>query len=400
MANTSALPRLALSLLLLGCGLPAQVQAQAQAQPELRIGAVVSITGGASALGVNSANAIKLLEEQFAADKSLPYKVKIVTYDDATDPTKAVNAVRRLIQEDAVHAVICCTTTPNSMAVIPVVQQAQVPNISMALAASVIEPVAQRRFVFKTATTDGMTVARVVDDMIKRKIKRVAFLGLEDSFGEGGWIEFQKITKARGLEIVAAERFARNDSNFTSQALRVRQANPEAVYFHAIPPSSALAQEALHRAGFRGQVYQSGGSANQGFLNVGKATVEGTIVAVGPIQIYKQLPANHAMAPALNEFAKVFDERYGQGKADIFAGYGWDAVRMTVAAYDGLHRKKAVPADLPAARLALRDAIESLREYHAVSGVFNFSPDNHLGMDHRSMYLTTVKGGQFQLNAD
>ena len=379
----------------------AGVMAQTPTQPmELKIGAVVSITGGASGLGANSANAIKLLEERLGKDASLPFKVKIITYDDATDPTKAVNAVRRLIQEDAVHLVICCTTTPNSMAVLTTVAEAKVTNISMALAASVIEPASERRFTFKTATTDAQTVTRVVNDMVKRNFKRVAFMGLEDSFGEGGWIEFQKATKARGLEVVASERFARNDTNFTSQALRVRQQNSDAVYFHAIPPSSALAQEALRRAGYQGLVYQSGGSANQAYLNVGKTGVEGTIVAVGPIQVYKQLPANHSMAPALNEFAKVFDERYGEGKADIFAGYGWDAVRMTIAAFTNLHRRNAIPADLPAARLALRDAVEALREYHGVSGVFTFSPDNHLGLDSRSMYLTNVKNGQFQLMAD
>jgi branched-chain amino acid transport system substrate-binding protein len=400
MANISSLARQAAALVFsIGAGAHVPLHAQGQ-PPELRIGAVISITGGASSLGVNAANAIKILEERYAADKNRPYKVKIVTYDDATDPTKAVNAVRRLIQEDEVHAVICCSTTPNSMAIIPTVQQAKVPTISLALASSIVEPANERQFVFKTAVTDNLTVVRVVEDMIEKKVSRVAFLGLEDSYGEGGWLEFQKVATARGLEIVAAERFARTDTNFTSQALRVRRANPDAVYFHAIPPSASLAQEALHRAGFRGQVYQSGGSANQAFINVGKSAVEGTIVAVGPIQVYKQIPAAHPLAAALNEFAEVFDGQYGPGKADIFAGYGWDAVRMIATAYDGLLGRNAVPADLPAARLAMRDAIESLSDYRAVSGVFTFSPDNHLGLDQRSVFLATVRNGRFEVNGE
>ncbi|MCK9511031.1 MAG: ABC transporter substrate-binding protein [Pigmentiphaga sp.] len=400
MANISRLTHGAAALAL---GLSALAHLPAQAQeptPELRIGAVISITGGASSLGVNAANAIKILEERYAANTSLPYNVKIVTYDDATDPSKALNAVRRLIQEDKVHAVICCSTTPNSMAIIPTVQEAKVPTISLALASSIVEPVEERQFVFKTAVTDYLTVDRVMDDMIQKGMKRIAFLGLEDSYGEGGWIEFQKVAKERGLEIVAAERFSRNDTNFTAQALRVRQSNPDAVYFHAIPPSASLAQAALQRAGFRGQSYQSGGSANQGFINVGKAAVEGTIVAVGPIQVYDQFEEGHPMAPALNEFAEVFDGRYGAGKADIFAGYGWDAIRMIATAYDGLRQDGQVPADLAEARLAMRDAIESLQDYYAVSGVFSFSPEDHLGLDHRSIYLTTVKDGEFVLNTD
>ena len=400
MANLLSLARQAAALVL-GLSAAASVPALAQAPtPELRIGAVISITGGASSLGVNAANAVRMLEERYAADTSLPYKVKIVTYDDGTDPSKALNAVRRLIQEDKVHAVICCSTTPNSMAIIPTVQEAKVPTIALALAASIVEPVEERQFIFKTAVTDYLTVDRVMDDMVKKGMKRVAFLGLEDSYGEGGWIEFQKVAKERGLEVVAAERFSRNDTNFTAQALRIRQSNPDAVYFHAIPPSASLAQAALHRAGFRGQAYQSGGSANQGFINVGKAAVEGTIVAVGPIQVYDQFEEGHPMAPALIEFAEVFDSRYGAGKADIFAGYGWDAIRMLATAYEGVLQENPAPADLAEARLALRNEIESLQDYHAVSGVFSFSPDDHLGLDHRSIYLTTVKDGKFVLNKE
>ncbi|GAH40992.1 unnamed protein product, partial [marine sediment metagenome] len=123
-------------------------------KPELRIGSVVAMTGPASALGLPEKNGLDLLEEQIAADASLPFKIKFVTYDDASDPTKAVNAVRKLITEDKVHVVICCTTTPTSMAILETIAQAQVPNISLALAASVIEPVQDRKWVFKTPSTD------------------------------------------------------------------------------------------------------------------------------------------------------------------------------------------------------------------------------------------------------
>jgi len=385
---------------LLRCILPAflicGVAAYAQPPAELRIGAVISMTGGAAALGVNAANAVKLLEEHYATSE-LPYRVRIVMYDDGTDPTRAVNAVRRAMQEDRVHAVLCCTTTPNSMAVIPVVQREQVPMISMALAASIVEPPAERHFVFKTAVTDHLMVARVVDDMVKRGFKRVAFLGLEDAYGEGGWAAFQQVTKAQGLEVVASERFSRTDTNFTPQALKIRQRN---VYFHAIPPSAALAQEAVHRVGFRGLVYQSGGSANQAFLNVGQATVQGTVVAVQPMQVYDQMPSGNPLVPVLRAFAQAFDAKYGQGKADQYAGYGWDATRLVVAGFDALHRTGHLSTNLAATRLALRDAIERVHDYFGVSGVFNFTPQNHLGLDHRAIYLTQVRDGSFQLIED
>ena len=108
------------------------VSAHAADKPELRIGSVVAMTGPASALGLPEKNALELLQEQLANDTSLPFTVKFITYDDGSDPTKAVNNVRKLITEDRAHVVICCTTTPTSMAILETVTQAKVPNISLA----------------------------------------------------------------------------------------------------------------------------------------------------------------------------------------------------------------------------------------------------------------------------
>ena len=233
-------------------GLFLATAAQADDRPELRIGVVSSVTGGASAIATGAVAAINLMEERTAADASLPFRVSFIKYDDGSDPARAVNATRKLIQEDRVHLVICCTTTPASLAVNKVIEEERVPNLSLAAAASVIEPADAHRFTFKTPLTDRLMIDHTVDYMVKQGWKQVAFMGLEDSYGEGGWVEFKQIATRKGLEIVAAERFSRGDTNFTPQALRVSQKKPDAVYFHAIPPSSALATETLRRVGYKG----------------------------------------------------------------------------------------------------------------------------------------------------
>src|SRR5699024_3686726 len=93
------------------------MSALADDRPEFQIGTVNSVTGGGSAIAAGAVSAIDFMEEQLRADKDLPVRVTFVKYDDGSDPTKAVDAVRRLIQQDDVHMVICCTTTPASLAV-------------------------------------------------------------------------------------------------------------------------------------------------------------------------------------------------------------------------------------------------------------------------------------------
>ncbi|WJR79967.1 ABC transporter substrate-binding protein [Bradyrhizobium sp. NP1] len=366
-------------------------------KPELRIGSVVAMTGPASALGLPEKNALELLQEQIAADTSLPFTVKFITYDDASDPTKAVNNVRKLITEDNAHVVICCTTTPTSMAILETVTQAKVPNISLALGQSVIEPAKDRYWIFKTPSTDQLQVAALVDDMVKRGIKQVAFLGLEDSFGEGGWVALQAVAKAKGVDIVAAERFARTDTNFTPQALKVRQSNPGAVYIHAIPPSSALVHQALKRVGYTGPIYHSGGSANNAFISIGKKDVDGALLGTTPVLVYTDLPDSNPLKPVITKFASLYEKRFNVPKVDIFPGQSWDAGNIVIEAAKAAVKSGTKLDNVDAARAALRDKIEGTKEFVGVGGIFNYSPTDHLGLDQRSTFISIVKNDEFRL---
>ncbi|MEN3349314.1 MAG: branched-chain amino acid transport system substrate-binding protein [Bradyrhizobium sp.] len=366
-------------------------------KPELRIGSVVAMTGPASALGVPAKNAIDLLQERLAGDASLPFAVKFITYDDASDPTKAVNSVRKLVTEDRVHVVICCSTTPASMAILDVVTQAKVPNISLALGQSVIEPVQDRYWVFKTPSTDQLQIAALVDDMIKQGAKNVAFLGLEDSFGEGGWVAMQSVAKAKGVEIVAAERFARTDTNFTPQALKVRQSSPGAVYIHAIPPSSALVQQALRRVGYSGPIYHSGGSANSAFLSIGKKDVDGALLGTTPVLIYTDLKSDNPLKAVIANFAALYEKRFNVPKVDIFPGQAWDAGNIALKAGTEALQSGAKPDEVEAFRAALRDKIEATKEFIGVGGIFNYTPRDHLGLDTRSTFIAVVRNDEFRL---
>lgn len=367
-------------------------------KPELRIGSVVAMTGPASALGVPAKNALELLQQQLAADKSLPFDIKFITYDDGSDPTKAVNNVRKLVSEDRAHVVICCSTTPASMAILETITQAKVPNVSLALASTVIEPVKDRFWIFKTPSTDHLQISALVDDMLKRGIKKVAFLGLEDSFGEGGWTALQAVAKEKGIEIVASERFARTDTNFTPQALKVRQANPGAVYVHAIPPSSALMQQALKRVGFTAPIYQSGGSANNAFLSIGKQDVEGSLVGTTPVLVYKDMPDSNPLKPVITKFAALYEKQFNVPKVDIFPGQAWDAGNLVVRAAGEAVKAGAKLDNLDAARAAIRDKLETGKEFVGVGGIFNYSATDHLGLDRRSTFIAVVKDGEFRLH--
>ncbi|WP_219682007.1 ABC transporter substrate-binding protein [Bradyrhizobium canariense] len=378
-------------------GLVGPQAASAQEKPELRIAAIVSVTGAASALGAPERNAVALFDKIWSARTDLPFRVKVISYDDGSDPTKAVSLTRKAIEEDKAHVVVCCTTTPSSMAILDTVKAAKITMISMASNAAIVEPAADRPFTFKTPTSDKLMLQRTLNYMKRHGINKIGFFGLEDAYGEGGLKELQTVAKETGIDFASAERFARQDTNFTPQALRLKQAGLDAIYIHAIPPSADLAHEALKRVGYTGPIYHGAGSSINAFVDIGKANVEGAIIGVGALNVYDQIAKDNPLGPVLAKFAELYDGTYGKGKVDLFAGQSWDAMLLAVNAYQNMSEGAAMRDDLAGTRVAIKDAMEKTREWPGVNGVFNITSSDHLGLDKRSTFLSQIKGGRFVL---
>src|ERR1700709_1191026 len=116
--------------------LAATLAAATSAQADVNVGVTVSATGPAASLGIPQKNTIALMPKTIAGQK-----VNYIVLDDASDTSQAVSNTRKLITEDKVDVVLGSTTSPNSLAMIDVVAEAQVPMISMAASARIVEPV-------------------------------------------------------------------------------------------------------------------------------------------------------------------------------------------------------------------------------------------------------------------
>lgn len=377
--------------------LSALSHAQAPKKPELRLGVVLAASGGASSIGLPERTAVTLAEETLAK-ADLPFTVKFVSYDDASDPTKSANAVRRLVEEDQVHFVICCTTTPSSLGVLQTLTASKTPSMTLAAAVTAVEPTADRRYVFKASATDKMMIERLLDEAAGRKAKRIASIFADDSYGESGLTALKTLAPAAGIELGPVERVARTDTNFTPQALRIRQANPDVVYIHTYTPASYLVQEALRRVGYAGPVIQSQGSASAAFLALGGAALDGTRVIVSPVVVHSQLAAGFTGRVALDEFVKQYEGKYGAGKADNYSAMGWDAVYIPIEAFKQALAKGVDTTNVVATRAALMQALESMRGATGTSGAIQFTAADHVGLDRKvALPMSEVRGGKFVL---
>ena len=364
----------------------------APAFAQIKIGVTLSTTGPAVSLGIPEKNTIALLPRSIGG-KTVEY----IVLDDASDPSAAVVNTRRLTLEDKVDAIIGSTTTPNSLAMTDAVAEASTPTISLASSARIIEPMtAKKAWVFKTPQTDTMMVLAILEHAARRGIKSMGYIGFSDALGESFYAEFEKFAAVRGISIVANERFAARDTSVTAQVIKLAAAKPDMVVIGASGTPAVLPARALNERGYQGSVYFNHGVANNDFLRVGGKDIEGAFVPTSPVVVAAALPAGHPAKAQAIDYVKRYEAVYGAGTVSAFGAYTWDA---------GLLLSRAIPVALKTAqpgtrefRVALRDALEGVRDLPVSNGVSNMSKNDHLGLDQRARVVVKVEGGKWKLD--
>ena len=361
------------------------------AMADITVGVTLSATGPAASLGIPEKNTIALLPKTIAGQK-----INWIVLDDGSDTTKAVSNTRKLITEDKADVIVGSTVTPNSLAMIDVVSEAQVPMISMAASAKIVEPMdAKRHWVFKTPQNDIQMSLAIASHMKDHGVKTVGFIGFSDAYGEGWYGEFSKAAALKGITIAGNERFARNDSSVTAQVLKLQSTHPDAILIAGSGTPAALPQITLKERGYTGLIYQTHGVANDDFLRVGGKNVEGTFLPAGPVLVARQLPVGNPVRASALEYVFAYELAYGKGSVSTFGGHAWDAGRLMAAAVP-VALKKAQPGT-PEFRAALRDALENTKNVAGAHGVFNMTPTDHLGLDQRARVMVKIENGAWKL---
>jgi len=358
---------------------------------QVKIGVTVSATGPAASLGIPEKNTIPLCPKTVAG-KSVEY----ILLDDASDTTTAVQNTKKLISESKVDAIVGSTTTPNSLAMIDVFAEAETPAISLASSIRIIDPVdAKKAWSFKTPQTDVMMAGAILEHAAATGMKSLGYIGFNDALGEAFFVEVDKAAQARGLPLVANERYAPKDTSVTGQVLKLIAAKPDAIVIGASGTPAALPARALVEHGYKGRLYFNHGVANNDFLRVGGKDVEGAFVPASPVIVASQLPDAHPAKKRAEEYIKLYEAAYGAGSVAAFGSYTWDAC-LELAQAIPVALKTAPPGTLEFRR-ALRDAIENIRNLEVTNGAVNMSKTDHLGLDSRARVMVQIQNGKWVL---
>ena len=357
---------------------------------QVKVGLMVSATGPTSAIGIPQKNTGDMLPKKIG-DVTVEY----IQLEDGGDTTRAVQNVKKLIQENNIDALIGPSTTPNALAILDFIADAKVPMMATVGTSSVVEPLdAKKRWVFKTTQNDDIIASALLKHMVKNGVKTIGFIGFNDPYGENWYKVFVPMAEKAGISIVANERYARTDQSTTGQVLKLMAAKPDAVLIAAVGGPAVMPQATLFDQGYKGRVYQTHAVATEDFIKLGREKVEGTVLAAGPMLVIDEIPDSNPTKQVARAYIAAYEKQFGVRPA-TFGANTWDGSLLLARALPAA--LKAGKPGTEAFRMALRDALEKEQEVVGTQGVFNMSATNHNGMDDRARVTVTVKDGKFRL---
>jgi branched-chain amino acid transport system substrate-binding protein len=361
------------------------------AHADINVGVTLSATGPAASLGIPEKNTFELLPTTIGGEK-----VNWIVLDDGSDTTKAVTNTKKLISENKVDVVVGSTITPNSLAMVDVVADAETPMISMAASARIVDPANPKtKWVFKTPQSDSLMADAIAISMKANGVKTMGYIGFADGYGDGWLAEIRRSAQTAGIKIVGEEKYNRTDSSVTGQILKLVAANPDAILIAAAGTPGATPQKELVARGYKGKIYQTHGVANPDFLRVVGKDGNGTILPIGPMLVFEQLPDSNPLKKSAAEYIGKYEAKYGKDSRSTFGGHAWDAYLLLARAIPEAQRK-AKPGTKEF-RAALRDALENTKELVATHGVYTMTPVEHNGFDNRARTMIKIDNGKWVL---
>jgi len=357
-----------------------------------KIGAVFAVTGRASFLGDPEKKTAVMVADQINKAGGIGgKKLELIVYDTEGDATKANLAVKKLINQDKVCAVIGPSLSGTSMAVVPLAAQYETPLISVAASYKITwddKANKPRQWVFKTPQTDTMAVEAIYTHLKKRGINKIAIMSVTSGFGKSGHGELVRLAPQYGMNIVADEFYGPKDTDMTAQLTKVKGLAPKAIVNWSIGPTQVVILRNWKDLGMTSvPFYQSHGFGSRKNIELAAGAAEGVYTPLGAVNVAEILPTSHVQKNVTMQYFNDYSAKYKEPLSS-FGGHSWDAMHMVIKAL------RAVGCN----RAAIRDYLENnTAGFVGQHGVFNYSLKDHIGLDKDAFLMIVVKNGDWAL---
>lgn len=340
---------------------------------EIRIGAILPLTGDAALYGEISKSAIDLAVEEINSKGGVQgHKISIIYEDSQAKPELAVNAVNKLITVDKVNVIIGPMGSSEVMAIAPILNKKKVVSISPAATSHEITDAGD--YIFRTIVSDvydGTAMARFAYQ--DKGIKKVGVFYMTEAGPQGVAEAFINEFKKLGGYIQIVEKCSRGEKDFRTPISRIDKKNPDAIYFALYPIETELFIRQIRELGInRFLMTHQLIDDPQVLGKLGKAA-DG-IVFTTP----KLTPETGGLGVKL--FYEKYRDKYGK-EPQQFAPNSYDAVMLIVNAME----KYGFDSE------GTKKGLYEVKNYEGASGILSMDQDGDVD---QKMLIMVIENGK------
>jgi len=367
--SLSSIARLAGAAALVGIS-AFTVQAQTSGEP-IKIGAIVSATGAGAGLGIPERNGMLLAEKTINAKGGINGRpIKLVIEDDASNPDTALSKANDLLFGQKVVGLIGPSLTASTVAVGGVTHANKIPQIAFTGIGPAVEK--ERKCLAHVLPPQKLNAQALLEYAKSIKATKVGVLH-DAGYGNVVMAEIRPLADSYGVKLVAVEKFEVGATDTTTQAAKVKAAQPDAVFIIA---TSATPFRNVKQLQMAQPVVAAIGSSSYEYVNAMGPGADNVVI---PEFVVGEDPLPHQKA-----FVDLYKQTYNSTPKN-FEAAGWDAVHVMAQAIG-----KAGPNATPQ---AICDAMRA--PYSGVLANYNFSADDMTGIPLSSYVFSKLVNGKY-----
>ncbi len=297
----------------------------------IKIGVLLPLTGALGPVGEKMKMGAELAAKEINEHGGINgKKIELIVEDTQTDPAKAVEAAKKLIDINKVKVIVGAAASSSTLAIADYANKKKVVVISPASTSPKITEAGD--YIFRVVASDALQGKALADLAVEKGYKTAATLVINNDYGIGIEDVFSRAFEEKGGKVVQKIRFDTGKGDYRTELEQIRASNPDVIMFVAYPEDAAVILKQAYELGINIPWIAAEGIATEEMFNypLMKEAMEGMLLTK---------PSSPTGSPLYQYFVEQFKKAFNE-EPGIYSDYTYDAVflasmAIAYAGYDG-----------------------------------------------------------------
>lgn len=341
---------------------------------EIKIGAILPLTGDAAVWGNNTKEGIDLAVVEVNKKGGINGKqLKIIYEDTQGSPQNGVAAIQKLITVNKVPAVIDDSMSSVTLAMAPIAENNKVVLLSTGATAPKISEAGKYIFrIWNSDDLEGKVAAKFVYNDLKHK--NAVVLYINNDYGKGLEYVFKNEFQGLGGTILLSDSFGQSDADFKSQLTKIKGLRPKTIYLVGYPKEISIILKQALELNIKSKIIGTVTFEDPHIIQLAGKAAEDVIYPY-PVEPDSK---DAAVGEFLNKYKAVYNKEPG-----ITADVGYDAVNMIV---------RSIQLSGGEVGVDIQKGLMMIKDFHGASGIMTFDKNGDVN---KPIKMKTIKNNKF-----